>query len=436
MKHTIRAFTALFAFCLIFSIDFNAAAQPEFKEQLSKLDISIDSVMTSDFYAGKYLCTITEPLDWKHPEKGSFQQRFLVMNRGVDKPTVVETEGYGAAYAMRPGYVEELTRILDANLVFVEHRFFLKSVPDSAHFDWKYMTAENSANDLHHVVTAMKNIYHGKWVASGISKGGQTALIYRAFYPNDVDVSVPYVAPLCSALEDGRHEPFIADSTGTPEGRAKVLAFQREVLKRRDLIQPLFDSLCKAKGYVFRMSLPEALDYTVMEFSFSFWQWGFPVESLPDTTETSRTLFKYLIHVDDPEYFTASGDVATLPFNYQAAHELGYYGYDLSPFKDLAVVKSTKGYFTRYMLPEGAGNVKFSDKLYKKLSKFLKTTDAKMLFVYGEYDPWSAVRVPDYHKENIKIFIVPGGCHRSRINSMPEEMRKEAVDTLKNWLGI
>jgi hypothetical protein len=88
------------------------------------------------------------------------------------------------------------------------------------------------------------------------------------------------------------------------------------------------------------------------------------------------------------------------------------------------------------MLPEGAGNVKFSDKLYKKLSKFLKTTDAKMLFVYGEYDPWSAVRVPDYHKENIKIFIVPGGCHRSRINSMPEEMRKEAVDTLKNWLGI
>ena len=39
-------------------------------------------------------------------------------------------------------------------------------------------------------------------------QGGQTALLYRTFYPDDVDVSVPYVS-LCYGTEDGRHEPFL-----------------------------------------------------------------------------------------------------------------------------------------------------------------------------------------------------------------------------------
>lgn len=441
MKHNTRnplLLTAACLFLLLFNVtrtSAQVAAQlpsSELRQSLGAAGLHIDSVMTSDFYTEKYLCKVTEPIDWKSPKKGTFSQRVIIMHRGFDRPTVVETEGYGAGYSLNRRYVEELSKILDANLVFVEHRYFLESTPDAEHFDWKYMTAENSAKDLHHVVTMMKNVYKGKWIASGISKGGQTALIYRAFFPDDVDISVPYVAPLCRAREDGRHESFIADSAGTPEARAKVLAFQREILKRRATIQPMFDKYCNDKGYVFKMSLPEALDYTVLEFSFSFWQWGYPAFTIPENTASDEELLNYLLMVDEPGYFAEGGD--TSPFNYQAAHELGYYGYDLSQFKDLTVVQDTKDYYTKYMMPKGAENVKFDTRLYKKLYKFLETTDAKMMFIYGEWDPWSAVKVPDFHKDNIKIFIEPGGSHRSRIYTMPLEMRVEAVDTLEKWL--
>ncbi|MFB0972969.1 MAG: S28 family serine protease [Bacteroidales bacterium] len=435
MKHNLRALkTTLCALSfLLFSL-FNSTAASGFEDSLSMAGFKVDSLLASDFYAQKALCTVTQPLDWRHPELGSFTQRVLVMHRGYDRPTVVETEGYGAKYAFNPRYAEELTRFLDANLVFVEHRFFLESTPDSAHFDWKYMTAENSANDLHYVVTMMKSIYHGKWIASGISKGGQTALIYRAFFPEDVDVSVPYVAPLCRARSDGRHEPFIADSAGTAPQRARILAFQREILSRRSETQPIFDTFCMDRGYKFKMTLPEALDYTVMEFSFSFWQWGYDTEKIPSPGSSAKTLVDFLVAIDDPSYFAEGGDTA--PFNYQAAHELGYYGYDLTPFKDVAVVRSTKDYYTKYMLPEGVGKVRFDKRLYKKLSKFVRTTDAKMLFVYGEDDPWTSVHVADPHHDNIKIFFVPHGSHRSRIYSMPPEMQDEAIGTLRSWLDM
>ena len=51
--------------------------------------------------------------------------------------------GYGAAYALNPKYREELSELLDANMIFVEYRYFLESTPEPK--DWQYLTAENSA---------------------------------------------------------------------------------------------------------------------------------------------------------------------------------------------------------------------------------------------------------------------------------------------------
>ena len=52
-------------------------------------------------------------------------------------------------------------------------------------------------------------------------------MLYRTFFPEDVDISVPYVAPLCSGVEDGRHEPFLK-MVSTPEARKKIEDFQLE----------------------------------------------------------------------------------------------------------------------------------------------------------------------------------------------------------------
>jgi len=110
----------------------------------------------------------------------------------ADRPTILVTEGYGAKYAYRPDYREELSQLLDANIVFVEHRYFLGSTPDPR--DWRYLTAEASACDLHDVRQLLGAIYPGKWIATGISKGGTTTMLYATFFPGDVDGYVPYVA--------------------------------------------------------------------------------------------------------------------------------------------------------------------------------------------------------------------------------------------------
>ena len=88
----------------------------------------------------KLVCFVNQQLDWKDEAEGSFAQRVIIKHRGFDRPTVMVTEGYGAAYALHPGYQEELSTLLEANLVFVEHRYFLESTPQPC--DWSHLTVE------------------------------------------------------------------------------------------------------------------------------------------------------------------------------------------------------------------------------------------------------------------------------------------------------
>ena len=208
---------------VLLAVPASLSAQTALKQKLNKISAikEVRPLETSEF-AEKYVTYFTQPLDHRHPEKGSFRQRVIVAHIGFNRPTVIVTEGYGAAYALRPKYREELSKLLNANMIFVEYRYFLESTPEPK--DWQYLTAESSADDLHAITTAFKNIYPGKWIATGISKGGQTALLYRTFYPDDVDISVPYVAPLCYGVEDGRHEPFL-HNVSTAENRKKIEDF-------------------------------------------------------------------------------------------------------------------------------------------------------------------------------------------------------------------
>ena len=385
--------------------------------------------LESGQFKDKYVLYIEQPVSHEDPSLGTFRQRVFVMHAGLDRPTVLVTEGYGASYAANPKYREELSKLFNTNIIFVEHRYFLESTPKP--LDWKYLTAENSAYDLHNVTMIFKEIYKKKWIATGISKGGQTALIYRAFFPADVEITVPYVAPLCKGVEDGRHEPFIANFAGTPEQRAKILDFQKEILKRRASLQPKFDSLCTAKGYQFNLPNEEIYDYTVLEFSFSFWQWGSNPDAIPSAKSSDNELFTYFIKMCSPDYFIKES--STSAFFVQAGRELGYYGYDIKPFEGLLKIKSAKGYLTKLFLTEES-RFKFDSKLYKKLSKFVETTDSKMIFIYGEFDPWSAVKVNEPKSNNVVVVIDPKGSHRSRISTLPEENRKMVLSLIERWL--
>ena len=314
---------------LLYILPLSIAAQTALQDKLKAIsNITEIKPLESPEFAEKYVTYFTQPLDHDHPELGSFRQRVVVSHVGFDRPTVIVTEGYGAAYAFYPKYREELSKLFNTNMIFVEYRYFLESTPEPR--DWKYLTAESSADDLHAIREAFKNIYPGKWIATGISKGGQTAMLYRTFYPDDVDITVPYVGPLCYGVEDGRHEPFLRQ-VGTEEERRKIEDFQLEVLKRKSTLLPRFEKHCTEKKYEFFGSVEEIYDYCVLEYSFAFWQWGTPASTIPANNATDDEIYQHFMAISEPSYFAKGGSNES--FFIQAARELGYYGYDIKPFK-------------------------------------------------------------------------------------------------------
>lgn len=396
--------------------------------------VSDVETLKSTHFPEKYVFFIKQQLDAKDASKGSFEQRVILCHRGFDRPTVLVTEGYNAKYALREGYIEELSKLFDTNIITVEYRYFDKSMPSPC--NWDYLTVENSLYDLHHVNQTLHAMYKGKWIATGISKGGQTTMFYRAYFPNDVDVSVPYVAPLNKGVEDGRHEKFLQEKVSTKENRQKVLNFQLLLFKRKAALLPMFEKYCSEKQYRFNAPIAEIFDYSVFEYAFAFWQWGEDIKKIPTNDTTDDQVFKYWINMCEPEYFTNYN--ATASFDVQAAKELGYYGYYTKPFKRYLSIKSAKGYLKKLMVPKGAENVEFSPKLYNYTVDFLTKNDPKMVYIYGDIDPWGASGIYGLpftkNKKNLHVYMCHGGSHLTRILSFPEPTRQEIIDLIGGWL--
>ena len=357
----LRIWQTLSLFILLLSITLPLSAKSDLLTKLNTITFIIrtQSLETS-LFAEKYLLRFKQPLDHSHPEKGSFSQRVIVAHVGYDRPTLMVTEGYGAARSLNPGYYEELSKLFNTNIIAVEHRYFLESTPKPK--DWKYLTAWNSARDLHAIREAFRSIYPGKWIATGISKGGQTAMLYRTYFPDDIDITVPYVAPLCRSVEDGRHEPFLR-TVAMPDDRQKV---------------------------------------------------------------------EDLVAISAPSYFVKEG--SNTPFFVQAARELGYYGYDIRPFREYLSIGTSKDYLRRLMIPEELADMELDETLSYKITRFLKENDPKMIFIYGQYDPWTAAGVTWLKgKKNIHVFVQPKGSHMARIGTLTQKEKEEAIGLIKKW---
>ena len=394
--------------------------------------ISVEKMEHNQFFTESLIIMVKQPLDHLHPEQGTFPQRVILSNLGFNAPVVFITEGYGGGYAANPRYVNELCPLLKTNQLFVEHRFFGKSVPDS--IEWKYLTVENAAADHHLIVELFKTLYPNKWISTGISKGGETVLYHRALYPNDVEISVPYVAPVNFSIEEKRHDLFIRHKAGSASERKAVAECQIEILKRKKQLMPLFDQFCKEKNYKFRVSSSEIYDYCVLEFAFSFWQWGRPTKEIPGSASTDKEFFNYLIKICSPDYFDIESGKSTFPFFVQALKQLGYYGYNTKPFKGLMELSDTKGYILKLFMPPST-NFDYDPSMSLLVKKYLKKDAEKILLIYGGNDPWTASAASTSGNRKILKVVQSGGSHRTRIGTMPEKQRKLVLEKLEKWLN-
>ena len=427
-----RFFTLL---SLLFAVLFVYAQNNDVEKMLKdiKAVASFEKIEKADTTRQYYLMKVTQLLDPQNPAAGTFEQRVMLGHRGYDRPMVVVTEGYGADYAFKsPRYMEELTYIMDANILFVEYRYFSGSTPNPC--NWDYLTVANSMEDYHNIITSFKPFYNAKWASTGISKGGSTSIFYRAYYPEDLDVSVPYVGPLSGAVEDGRHESFL-ERVGTKAERDAIRNFQTELFERKERLMPMFDAYCLDKGLVFRVPSTEIYDLLVLEYQFSMWQWGTPVKTIPALDSEDKVIFDYFMKMCGPEYFEKGSSIES--FFVQAAKDFGYYGYNIEPFRKYVKAENVEGYLNRVFLPEELANVEFDDSNYRFVTDYYTENDPKMLLIYGEVDPWTATGITwmrDRNKQNVKVYIQPRGSHTARILNMPEGLHNEILEQLNEWM--
>ncbi len=389
--------------------------------------------ITQKDYSEAWEIFIRQPLDHDDPDGGYFTQRVFLRHRGFDLPVVLVTEGYAANYALRPGLNNEIADKLEANLIIAEHRYFGQSKPDS--LEWEHLNLKNVATDLHRITTTFKKLYHGSWLSTGISKGGQTSIYYRYFYPDDVQASVPYVAPLNFSDEDDRVYHFL-DTVADAECRERIYRIQYRLLKDQHIFLPMFADSAKKYNHTFELvgGIEKAFEYNVLEFSFAYWQW-YPVEcdQLPEPNADADILYNTFIKATGYDFFADKGILINQPFFYQALTEMGMYNYQTKGFEDVLQYVEQPNF--HHTLPQGVA-VNYDPTLSLDVDQWLKKHGNNMIYVYGAYDAWSATAVQIGTETNAVKLLLPMGSHRTRLHHFDQEQQDKIRRLLLEWLQV
>ncbi len=407
------------------------AQNPNIQELLFTLpDVIFEKISTPLGYEAAYELKIKQPIDHEHPEKGYFYQRAYLSHKGFERPTVMVTQGYSSSR----NRVGEVAELLSANQLDIEHRYFGESLPDS--IDYAYLTLEQATADLHHINEVFKQIYTKQWISTGISKGGQTTIFYRYFYPEDVDVSIPYVAPLNLSLEDERIYNFL-DTVGSDACREKILAVQKRLLTERETVFPLLRWYTYGAQLRFNyLTFEEAFEYAVLEYSFSFWQWGSDCEKIPSADAPIEEILYHFVTVSGLDFFADASMKAYASHYYQAGAQMGYYGYNIKPFKDLLKALPTTKNPSAVFMPNKMV-VPFDNEIPKKALSWVKNKGDRMVYINGNSDTWSATAIRPSKNVDALFFFLTGEDHAgARIKNMSQAEREELITALERWLKL
>ncbi|MFB7916683.1 S28 family serine protease [Streptomyces sp. NPDC056061] len=381
-----------------------------------------------------FVLEYTQPIDHRHPSKGTFQQRLTLLHKDTSRPTVFYTSGYNVS--TNPSRSEP-TRIVDGNQVSLEYRFFTPSRPAPA--DWSKLDIRQAADDQHRIFTALKSIYTKNWLTTGGSKGGMTATYYERFHPRDMDGVVAYVAPNDVVnKEDSAYDAFFA-RVGTKECRDRLAGVQREALVRRGPLEKKYREYATANGYTFDTvgSLDRGYEAVVMDYVWSFWQYSLlsDCDTIPADAKSAsdQAIWDSIDSISGFSAYSDQGLEKYTPYYYQAGTQLG------SP----SIKQPWLGGLSRYgyqpprnFVPRSIP-MKFDPSAMRDVDTWVRHRATNMLYVYGENDPWGAERFRlGAGARDSYVMTVPGGNHGSSVAQLAENDRATATAAILRWAGV
>lgn len=374
-------------------------------------------------FVEEYIIHLEQPLDHNDPSAGTFTQRMFLAHYNFNEPMLMVTEGYSAY----PQYYE-LCEMLMSNQLIIEYRFYGESKPEN--YDYRYLTNDQAAADYHRIKKLLGKLYKKDWISTGISKGGTTCLIHKTKYPKDVKAVVAYVAPLPKAREDKRCDEFIL-SQGSSSCQKALKNFQLHALSQKDEILPMLDSLAKNDSLSYNyVSIKEAFEYAVLEFTFSFWQYGHDCDAIPRAPDPEDS-FQYLNEIVGFDFYCDESIDYFHPSFYQFMTENGYYGF----IHDYLVSKiEYVSDFTNVPFAPQNVNLEYKPDYLKRVRVDLYHHGDGVIYIYGALDPWTACKMSPSKKSDALIIIDADGDHKTRISSLSPSEIKQVTKKLGEWL--
>ena len=387
--------------------------------------------------------TIEQPIDHDDAQSATFQQHLTLIEIDPKAPTVQFNTGYWNYWL---DYPAEVTGLLRANQIVVEHRFFGDSRPEPA--DWSKLTIAQDAADQHHVTETFKAVFTGPWIASGGSKGGMVTVFHDRFYPGDLAGIVAYSAPISFANPDYRYDTFVESTLGTQACRDAVKAVAAEMLQHRRATfeaRATAEATANAETYT-RVAIGPAVEGAIESLYWGFWQaYGNDFcPSVPAVTASDDELWAMLEGGGiwggagqgvSPVNMLDDQNLALFEaYYYQAAVQLGQPG-------------TTDSYITPYemyqpadfdgMMPVGVtvpaydGGAAMND-----VAAWVKASAQHGIWTYGAWDPWYGGAYDITGAQDAIEVVAPMGNHESGITDLATSDEAAALAKLQAWTGV
>lgn len=375
-----------------------------------------------------------QPIDHRDPALGTFGQRLTLLHIDKTRPVVLHTTGYEL---LDFPFLAETTRLIGGNQISVEERFFPPSQPQPP--DWSKLSIWQAAADHHRIAEAFKTIYTRRWLSTGSSKGGMASVYHRRFFPDDVIGTIVFAAPNdVDDVDDSAYSNFFLQVGTDPACRAALTTVQNEALgPRRAALQAALAGL-QAAGLTFEQTLgspDRALEVAVTDLPFLFWQyygeWLCPV--VPPSTATDGEIIDFIDAIVGLVFYTDQFIEPVVPYYVQAGTELGFPSPDTGHLVGLRYPGINA---PRSFVPSAIPLI-FDPAAMSDIDTWVRQAGERLLFVYGERDPWSAepFQLGAGSRDSFK-FTAPQGNHLLTIDKLGPADRQSAVATIQRWAGV
>lgn len=455
-----------------------------------------------------YAIYFHQPLQHSNVEGVQFPLRALVTVDLRQNPTTAVNHVYFSGYNIAPEWLaqpdslykvslncrNEIGRRYRANHIQLEHRYFDFSSPAECWTNLDYCTSAEAAEDFHAIITGLKKVFHGKWVISGVSKGGITAALQHMYHPEDADIFVPYSAPFFNTDRDTLIQHYWYNNGWSQQYRDLFMDIRRQAVSNKDQIFPIYvkmrggenptqgvidtlygyylvaasnfgfdehagsdtatiawqsdrnDSIMRSKGVQYGDTV---FAYMMHSERFSLEQFGPWIDTLrkyPDPQQApARRVERLGVHRPfgiTREQWYKYEEISSMAYDYQAKREFGYYNCN----------------FTEIVGPESAGewnsywqshygcilNLYFPwfatcafNPIYDRVNAATQGATKPMIFLYGLDDAWTGAAMKDQfvNGSTVHKYILPGQNHGVNWTSAPTAQHDEIVRLLDAVLG-